>query len=327
MKIAVIGSGSFGTAMAALFEKKGYVVSLWSFSNEEAQLLESTRKNVLLPDVILGKNISCTNSLQEATKDAKLIVTVVPSFATRTTAKALSPFIKDNQPIVNLSKGLENNSLLRLSQVYKEEIPNARFAVLSGPSHAEEIGKNLPTTAVVASEDKNTAKFVQDTIMDDNFRIYLSEDEIGVEIGGALKNVIALCAGISDGLGYGDNTKAALMTRGMAEITRIGVAMGAKSDTFFGLSGIGDLIVTCTSMHSRNRRCGILLGRGMGIDEAQKEIGMVVESIHTVEAAHLLGKKYGVSVPIIDEAYNIVFKNKNPRLAARDLMKREKKTE
>ena len=255
MRIAVIGSGSFGTAMSSLLAKKGYEVMLWSYLLEEAESIEKNRENLeFLKGVKLPDNIHCTNDLKLCVEGADLVVTVVPSFATRQTAKNLSGYIKEGQALVNISKGLENDTLLRLSEVYKQEIPQARIAVMSGPSHAEEVGRGLPTTNVVASTDKELAEFVQDTFMNEVFRVYLSDDVVGVEIGGALKNVIALCAGMCDGLGYGDNTKAALMTRGIAEIKRLGIAMGAKAETFAGLSGIGDLIVTCTSMHSRNRR-------------------------------------------------------------------------
>lgn len=327
MQIGVIGSGSFGTAIASLLEKKGYSVVLWSFLKEDAEEIEKTRKNNLLPSVTLGNLVKVTNNIAQACENMDLVVTVVPSFATRQTAKSISPYIKKGQPMVNLSKGLENDTLLRLSEVYREEVPQAEIAVMSGPSHAEEIALGLPTTNVVASCRTELAKFIQDIFMDENFRVYISDDEIGVEIGGALKNVIALCAGISDGMGFGDNTKAALMTRGIAEIKRLGIAMGAKAETFAGLSGIGDLIVTCTSMHSRNRRCGILLGEGKSLDEAMGEVHMVVEGVHTARAAYELSKKYNVSMPIVNEAYEILFGGKNPRMAVKDLMTRDKKSE
>ena len=327
MRIGVIGSGSFGTSVTAMLERKGHSVVLWSFLKEEAEEISKTRKNVLLPNVVLGDKVQVTNDIAEAAEGTDLIVTVVPSFATRQTAKALAPHIGKNQPMVNLSKGLENDTLLRLSEVYREEIPKARIAVRSGPSHAEEVGVGLPTTNVVASKDLLLAEYIQDIFMSESFRVYASDDDIGVEMGGALKNVIALCAGISDGMGYGDNTKAALMTRGIAEIKRLGIAMGAKAETFAGLSGIGDLIVTCTSMHSRNRRCGILLGEGKSLDEAMKEVHMVVEGVHTARAAYELSRKYNVQMPIVNEAYEILFNGKNPRQAVKDLMTRDKKPE
>ena len=328
MKIAVIGSGSFGTSISVILGNKGYDVALWSFDKDEAHRIEKDRGNIaLLPDIYFTDNVHCTDDMESTCKDAELVVTVVPSFATRQTARKLSQYVKDGQKMVNLSKGLETDTLKRMSQVYAEEIPNARIAVMSGPSHAEEVARNIPTTNVVAADDEELCRFIQDTVMGETFRIYRSDDKIGVEIGGAIKNVIALCAGISDGLGYGDNTKAALMTRGIAEIKRLGVAMGAKGETFLGLSGIGDLIVTCTSMHSRNRRCGILLGQGYKLEKAQQEVNMVVEGVNTAKAAYDLSKKYNISMPIINEAYKVLFENKSPRIAVNDLMMRDKTSE
>lgn len=325
MRIGVVGSGSFGTAMASLLGRKGYDCLVWSYLEEEAKRIEEERENKeFLKGVKLPDSVHCTNDLKKVVENADLVITVVPSFATRDTAKKMAPFIKDAQPMVNLSKGLENDTLLRLSQVYKEEIPQARWAVMSGPSHAEEVGIGLPTTNVVASKDEELVKFIQNIFMDETFRVYASTDDIGVELGGALKNVIALCAGICDGLGYGDNTKAALMTRGIVEIKRLGVSMGASEKTFSGLSGIGDLIVTCTSMHSRNRRAGILLGQGKSLDETLKEVHMVVEGVHTAKAAYNLAKKYNVDMPIVNEANKILFEGKAVKEAVRDLMNREK---
>ena len=325
MRIGVVGSGSFGTAMASLLGRKGYDCLVWSYLEEEAKRIEEERENKeFLKGVKLPDSVHCTNDLKKVVENADLVITVVPSFATRDTAKKMAPFIKDAQPMVNLSKGLENDTLLRLSQVYKEEIPQARWAVMSGPSHAEEVGIGLPTTNVVASKDEELVKFIQNIFMDETFRVYASTDDIGVELGGALKNVIALCAGICDGLGYGDNTKAALMTRGIVEIKRLGVSMGACEKTFSGLSGIGDLIVTCTSMHSRNRRAGILLGQGKSLDETLKEVHMVVEGVHTAKAAYNLAKKYNVDMPIVNEANKILFEGKAVKEAVRDLMNREK---
>ena len=328
MKIAVIGSGSFGTAVSSLLGKKGYDVALWSFLKDEAERIEKDRENKeFLKGVKLLDTVHCSNDMKKCVEGADLIVTVVPSFATRQTAKALAEVVKSSQPLVNLSKGLENDTLLRMSQVYQEELVNNHIAVMSGPSHAEEVGMGLPTTNVVACENDEVAALVQDIFMDESFRVYLSSDKIGVEIGGALKNVIALCAGICDGLGYGDNTKAALMTRGISEIKRLGVAMGAEAETFAGLSGIGDLIVTCTSMHSRNRRAGILLGQGKTMEETLDEVHMVVEGIHTAKAAFALSQKYGVDMPIVEQACKILFENKSPKLAVKELMTREKRFE
>ncbi|MCC8169251.1 MAG: NAD(P)H-dependent glycerol-3-phosphate dehydrogenase [Oscillospiraceae bacterium] len=325
MKIAVIGSGGWGTAIAILLSKKGYNVYLWSWIQEETDRLKADRENKeFLPGVKFPDGIYCTHDMAECTDGAELIITAAPSPATRTTAKQLSPHVKAGQRIVNISKGLEEGSLLRLSEVYKEEIPQAEVSVMSGPSHAEEVSRGLPTTNVVVSADIETAKFIQDIFMDDMFRIYTSTDIIGVELGGALKNVIALCAGISDGLGYGDNTKAALMTRGLAEIARLGVAMGARQETFMGLSGVGDLIVTCTSMHSRNRRAGILLGQGKTLQETLDTVHMVVEGVNTATAAYELSKRYCVSMPITEEAYKILYENKDAREAVNSLMLRKR---
>ena len=328
MKIAVIGSGGWGTAIAILLSKKGHDVYLWSWIQEETDRLARDRENKeFLPGVKFPDKIHCTHDMGECTDRAALIITAAPSPATRTTAKQLSPHVKEGQKLINISKGLEEKTLLRLSQVYKEEIPQADISVMSGPSHAEEVSRGLPTTNVVASEHIETAKFIQDIFMDEMFRVYSSTDIIGVELGGALKNVIALCAGISDGLGYGDNTKAALMTRGLAEIARLGTAMGAKQETFMGLSGVGDLIVTCTSMHSRNRRAGILLGQGKTLQETLDTVHMVVEGVNTAAAAYAMAKKYNVEMPIVEEAYNILYNGADAREAVLRLMTREKREE
>ena len=328
MKIAVIGSGSWGCAAAILLANKGYDVYLWSWQQEETDRLNRDRENTLvLPGKKFPDNIICSHDMELCVTDADLIVTVAPSPATRTTAKQIAPFVKEGQILVNLSKGLEEGSLLRLSQVYSEEIPQATVAAMSGPSHAEEVSQFIPTTNVVASSNINVCKFIQDIFMTDTFRVYTGTDIIGTELGGALKNVIALCAGICDGVGLGDNTKAALMTRGLAEITRLGVKMGARAETFSGLSGIGDLIVTCTSMHSRNRRAGILLGKGYSLKETLDEVKMVVEGVNTIGAAYNLSKKYDVSMPITTESYKILFEGKDPKQAVIDLMTRSKTAE
>jgi glycerol-3-phosphate dehydrogenase (NAD(P)+) len=326
MKAAVIGSGGWGTAIAILLANKGNDVFLWSWIQDETDRLNKDRENKeFLPGVKLPDNITCTHDMEACVRDADVIVTAAPSPATRGTAKQLAPFVKPGQKIVNISKGLEGE--LRLSQVYKDEIPQADISVLSGPSHAEEVSRGVPTTVVVASESKETAEFLQEVFMCETFRVYTSEDIIGVELGGALKNVIALCAGISDGLGYGDNTKAALITRGCAEITRIGVAMGANASTFAGLSGLGDLIVTGTSKLSRNYTAGELLGKGMSLKDTLEKVHMVVEGVNTATAAYNLSKKYGVETPIIDEAYNLLYNGKSPRDAVNSLMTRKKKPE
>lgn len=328
MKIAVIGSGSWGTAVAVMLAARGHSVYLWSWIQEETDRLAADRENKeFLPGIKFPDTITCTHDMALCTENADLIITAAPSPATRTTAKNLSPHVKAGQKVINISKGLEEGTLLRLSEVYKEEIPQANISVMSGPSHAEEVSRALPTTNVVASEDIETAKFIQDIMMGDMFRVYTSTDIVGVELGGALKNVVALCAGMSDGLGYGDNTKAALMTRGLAEIARLGTAMGAKQETFMGLSGLGDLIVTCTSMHSRNRRAGILLGKGKSLDETLKEVHMVVEGVNTAKAAYAMAKKYSVEMPIVEEAYKILFEGADGRKAVLKLMTREKREE
>lgn len=328
MKIAVIGSGGWGTAVSVLLAGKGNDVWLWSWIQEETDRLNRDRENKeFLPGVKLPDGVTCSHDMAACTQNADLIVTAAPSPATRTTAKQLSQFVSSGQKIVNISKGLEEGSLLRLSEVYAQEIPQANIAVMSGPSHAEEVARKLPTTNVSASKDPALAEFVQDVFMNETFRVYTSADVIGVELGGSLKNVIALCAGISDGLGYGDNTKAALMTRGLAEISRLGVAMGADARTFMGLSGVGDLIVTCTSMHSRNRRAGILLGQGKSLKETLEEVHMVVEGVNTAAAAYELSRKYNVEMPIVEEANNILYNGADAREAVMRLMTRGKKGE
>lgn len=328
MKIAVIGSGSWGTAVSVMLAKKGYEIYLWSWQQEETDRLNRDRENKeFLHGIKFPENIICSHDLGECTKNAELVICAVPSPATRTTAKQLSNVISDGQILLNISKGLENDTLKTLAEVYHDEIPQAKIAVMSGPSHAEEVSRDLPTTNVVACTDLKTAEFIQDALMGDNFRLYTSTDVLGVELGGALKNIIALCAGISDGLGYGDNTKAALMTRGIAEISRLGVKMGARPETFSGLSGIGDLIVTCTSMHSRNRRAGILIGKGKTLSETLEEVHMVVEGVNAAKAALALSEKYGVLMPIVKEANAILFEDKAPKTAVLDLMTRDKKRE
>ena len=328
MKIAVIGSGSWGCAAAILLANKGYDVYLWSWQQEETDRLQNDRENKdVLPGRHFPENITCSHDMCLCVNGAELIVTVVPSIATRGTAKQLAKCIKDGQIIVNLSKGLEESTLLTLSAVYKEELPNAKIAVMSGPSHAEEVSMCLPTVNVTASYDEGVPELVQEIFSTENFRVYTGDDILGIELGGAIKNVIALCAGISDGIGYGDNTRAALITRGNAEITRLGVAMGAKAPTFAGVSGIGDLIVTCTSTHSRNHTAGVLLGKGLSLPETLDRVHMVVEGVNTARAAYMLSKKYGVTMPITEQAYKILFEGVNPKDAVRTLMLRDLKPE
>ncbi len=328
MKVTVLGAGSWGTAMAVHLASLKRDVTLWNIHEESFDNIPILGENKkYLPGVKIPKEIKLTSDMAEALQNTGLIIYALPSPLVRMIAKQASPFIQDNAVLVNIAKGLEKGSLKRLSEVLKEEIPQARIVVMSGPSHAEEVSRKLPTTNVVASADKAAALLVQEYAMNENFRLYTADDVVGVELGGALKNVIALCAGISDGLGYGDNTKAALMTRGLAEIKRLGIAMGAQPETFAGLSGVGDLIVTCTSMHSRNRRAGILLGEGKPLAETIESVGMVVEGVNTAEAALALGRKYGVEMPIVEEANRILFDGKDPRTAVYDLMTRDKRPE
>lgn len=327
-KIAVIGSGSWGTAISVVLATNGHSVYLWSYFKEESERLNRDRENkAFLPGVKLLDSIVCTHSLEAAIENADLIVLASPSHTVRNVAKSVFSYLKPEQPILNIAKGLETDTQRRLSEVIRQEIPQNPIAVLSGPSHAEEVGRFLPTTNVVASEELTLLPMIQDIFMSPVFRVYTNTDMIGVEIGGALKNVIALCAGISDGCGYGDNTKAAIMTRGIAEISRLGVAMGASPVTFFGLAGIGDLIVTCTSMHSRNRRAGILIGQGKSLDETLAEVKMVVEGVKTAEAAYALSKKYGIEMPIVEQTYDVLFNGADPKAAANALMSREKRSE
>lgn len=325
-KIGVIGAGSWGTAVAVMLSKR-HTVSLWVYEAAQAEEMKLCRENKqFLPGVMIGDTVSFTTDVKEAMEGAELIITAVPSHTMRETAKRMAPYYQ-GQMILNISKGLEEGTLMRLSQVLTDVIPDANISVMSGPSHAEEVGKGIPTTNVVSCQDMSQAKKIQDLVMTPEFRVYTNTDMVGVELGGSLKNVIALCAGILDGLGLGDNTKAALMTRGLAEITRLGVAMGANPSTFAGLSGIGDLIVTCTSMHSRNRRAGILIGQGHTLEETLAQVHMVVEGVKTAAAAHDLAQKYNVEMPICQQAYEVLFEGKNARDAILDLMIREKKTE
>ena len=327
MNIAVIGSGTWGCAISAILNDKGNNVTLWSYFKEECEELKSTQKAKNLPDFTMPDGIEYTCDLAEAVKDKDMIVIVTPSSAIAKTAENMSSFVKNGTIIVCASKGFDSETQKTLTETIKDKIPQASVAALSGPSHAEEVARKLPTTLVAACENTKVANKIQEVFMTDYLRIYTNEDVLGVEIGGALKNVIALCAGISDGLGFGDNTKAALMTRGMSEIARLGTAMGAKFATFSGLSGMGDLIVTCTSMHSRNRRAGILIGKGMSSDDAMKEVNMVVEGVYAAKEAYKLAKKHNVEMPIVEEVYGILFEGKSARDAVSSLMTRERKEE
>lgn len=326
-KIFVTGSGSWGTAIAISLASAGNSVKLWSRNLDFTEELKASRENTrYLPGVKINTNVEFTSDMAECA-NSDVIVLATPSHTIRSISKALSAFVKEKQIIVSISKGFDEEKYTRLTEVIKEEIPQATVLAMSGPSHAEEVSRALPTTNVVAGTDLEATKFVQKIFNTPTFRIYTSDDVIGVELGGAIKNVIALAAGVCDGLGYGDNTKAALITRGIAEITRLGIAMGAKPETFAGLSGIGDLIVTCASMHSRNRRAGILIGKGKSVQEAEREVNMVVEGIKTAKAVYYLSNKYGVEMPIATEVYRVVFENQNAKECVWNLMNRSLKPE
>ena len=320
-EIGIIGAGSWGTALAVLCVNNGHDVTVWSRTKRDH------KKDSRLPGVEIPDAICFTTDLSEAMKGKGAVILAVPSPYIREVSGKMRPFTEKGQIIVNVSKGVEKSTLYTLSQIIEEEIPQAETAVLSGPSHAEEVAREIPTTCLIASENEEVAKMVQKEFMNPKFRIYTSTDVIGVEIGAALKNVMALAAGMNDGLGFGDNSKAALMTRGIAEMKRLGIAMGGKAETFAGLSGIGDLIVTCTSMHSRNRRAGILLGQGKSLEETLAEVKMVVEGVNTVQAACHLAEKYHVDLPITQAINDVLFHGKDTQTAVLELMTREGKSE
>lgn len=327
-KISVIGAGSWGTALAWLLANNGHRVTLWSYREEQALDLQRERENTSkLPGVRLQDDMIITADMETAVEAQDVLVIAVPSPAIRSTAQKAAPYVKEGQLIVNVAKGVEAATLLTMSQIIEREIPQAEVAVLSGPSHAEEVGRGLPTTCVIGAKSKESAEYLQEIFMSSVFRVYTSPDILGIELGAALKNVIALAAGVADGMGYGDNTKAALITRGIAEISRLGIAMGAKAATFFGLSGIGDLIVTCASVHSRNRKAGYLMGKGYTMQEAMDEVKMVVEGVHSAKAALSLSEKYQVEMPIIVEVNKVLFENKKAADAVNELMLRMKKDE
>lgn len=328
MKIAVIGSGSWGSAITYLLSQNGHEVCLWSWKKEEYESLTQHKENIeFLPGVKLDKNVSFTNDMKTAVEGSSIVVMASPSHAVRNVAKMLAEFISPSQIILNIAKGLEPETLMRLSEVIKDEIKGAKLAIMSGPSHAEEVGHGMVTANVVAADDINIAKTIQDVFMSDVFRVYTSDDMLGVEIGGAIKNVIALAAGVAAGLGCGDNALAALMTRGIAEISRLGCSMGAKAETFAGLTGIGDLIVTCMSNHSRNRRAGVLIGQGKTLQEATDEVHMVVEGVNACAAAYDLAKRYNVHMPITECAHKVLFEGLSAREAIALLMSRKKRAE
>lgn len=326
--VSVIGAGSWGIALALVLAKNGNNVTVWSIVKEEIDMLNEKREHVdKLPGVPLPLDMVFTTDLEEAIKGKEVLVLAVPSVFTRSTANKMKEYVEEGQVIVNVAKGIEESTLMTLSEIIEEEIPQADVAVLSGPSHAEEVGRGIPTTIVVGAKTEETAVYLQNLFMNDVFRVYTSSDIMGMELGGSLKNVVALAAGIADGLGYGDNTKAALITRGIAEIARLGVAMGGKVESFNGLTGIGDLIVTCASVHSRNRKAGVLIGQGKTMDEAMKEVKMVVEGVYSAKAAMLLAQKHNVSMPIIEQVNLVLFENKSADEAVKDLMFRDKRVE
>ena len=327
-KISVLGSGSWGLALALLLHNNGHEVLLWSARPENARKLREKRENPdRLPGVRLPDEIDVLTDMERALKDVDVTVLAVASPYIRSTAHKMAPFVCKDQKIVNVAKGIEEKTLKTLSEVIEEEIPQGNVAVLSGPSHAEEVGRGLPTTCVISAHTQETAEYLQSIFMSPVFRVYTTPDILGVELGGALKNVIALAAGTADGLGYGDNTKAALITRGITEIGRLGRKMGAQMETFYGLSGIGDLIVTCASKHSRNRKAGYLIGQGYTMEEAMKEVQMVVEGVYSARAARELAEKYEVEMPIITEVNRVLFEGKSAAEAVMDLMLRDKKVE
>ena len=325
MKAAVIGSGAWGTALAIRLCKNGHDVTMWTFEKDLIEEMETTRKNPRLPGAVLPDGLKISGDYACA-KGAELVVMASPSFPLRSVCKGVAPFIDPDAVVVSVTKGLEADTHLRMSQVVAQET-GKEVVVLSGPSHAEEVAQDVPTGLLAASEQQVLAEFVQDAFMSDALRVYTSADPVGAELGAALKNVIALCAGIADGLGCGDNTKAMLMTRGLTETARLGVALGAQKETFAGLAGVGDLIVTCTSMHSRNRRAGILIGQGKGAQEAMQEVGAVVEGYYAAKSAYELGKAKGIDMPITEAAYRLLYEGEDVRQVVRQLLTRNRKAE
>jgi glycerol-3-phosphate dehydrogenase (NAD(P)+) len=327
-KVAFLGGGSFGTALSIMLAKKGTEVNMWDRKLSVINDINIKRENIkYLPSVIVPAGVTAFIDIEEVIRDSEIIVLAVPSHVVRNLSKMIAPHLKQNQIVVSIAKGIEEHSLKRISEVMEEEIPDNPIVILSGPSHAEEVALDIPTTVVVTSKKMEYARIVQDVFMTSKFRVYTNEDLIGVEIGGAVKNIIALAAGVSDGIGYGDNSKAALMTRGMSEIIKIGTVLGGKTETFYGLTGMGDLIVTCTSMHSRNRRAGILIGKGVSMEKACEDIGMVVEGIKATRAFYELKEKMQVSMPITDVLYKVLFEGKDPKYGVYELMSRNKKDE
>ena len=325
-KIAIIGSGSWGVALGIYLANIGNHIKIWSYDKEEKRLLNEEKKCMFLPNAIIPNNIECSNNFGEVIENAEFILHVTPSKFTRSTFKQYKQYVED-KPVIICGKGFEKETLKTLDEVIEEELPTAKIGVLSGPSHAEEVSIGVPTVLVVASKHEDVLELVQSTFMSEKMRIYTSKDVKGVELGGALKNIIAFCAGFASGIGLGDNSFAALITRGLGELARLGVKLGGEKETFYGLSGLGDLIVTCLSEHSRNRRAGKLIGQGKTLEEAKKEVGMVIESIDNIDVAYQLGKKHDIYMPIIETVYEVIYKGLEPEQAVKDLMTREKKSE
>ena len=324
--VAIIGSGSWGVAIGNYLAEKGNKVKIWSFSEEKKEIINNKHTCKFIPDMVINKNLVCSNDIKEVVEGSDFIIHVTPSKFTRSVLKTYKDYIED-KPVIICSKGFENDTLETLDQVFKEEVKNVRIAALSGPSYATEVVKHIPTAIILGSEDEKILDEIPQILSSETMRIYKSRDIIGAEVGGGLKNIVAFCAGIAAELNYGTNAQAALITRGLAEISRLGVKMGAKRETFYGLSGLGDLILTCSSDESRNRRAGRLIGKGLSIDEAKKEIGMTIESIDNIEIAKKLSEKYNVEMPIVNAVYDVLYNNLNPKDAAVRLMTRELKFE
>lgn len=326
MNIAIIGSGSWGVALAIHLAKLGNNIKIWSFDEEEKRIINEEKRCKFLKNAVITDNIKCHTNFEEVIVDSDFILHVTPSKFTRNIFKQYKQYVGD-KPVIICSKGFEKESFKTLDEVILEELPTAKVGVLSGPSHAEEVTIGVPTVLVIASKNQEVVKLIQDTFMSEEMRIYTSDDVKGVELGGALKNIIAFCAGISAGIGLGDNSFAALITRGLGELTRLGIELGGKRETFYGLSGLGDLIVTCLSEHSRNRKAGKLIGEGKTLEEAKQEVGMVIESIDNIEVAYELCKKYNVYMPIVETVYKVIYENLKPEDAVKNLMTRDKKSE
>ena len=324
--IAIIGSGSWGVALGIHMAKLGHNIKIWSFAKEEVDLINNERKCKFLPEITIPENIECTQSFEECIKGSDYIFHVTPSQVVRSTVKQYKEFV-ENQPIIMCSKGFEKETLYTLNEIVEEELPGNKIAIFSGPSHAEEVSRGVPTAMVLASKNNRLLNELQNMLMNENMRIYLSNDVKGVELGGALKNIIAFCAGILVGMELGDNSFAALLTRGLTEIARLGVALGGKAETFYGLSGLGDLVVTCSSKFSRNRKAGMLIGEGKTIEETRREVGMTIESIDNIEVAYKLGKMYGIDMPIVDVVYDVLYNGLQPHEGVKKLMVRNKKFE